>query len=220
MRAGLLSGAFDPIHMGHINCARQAARLFKLDTVYFAPTAILPHKKLCGASALDRYAMTQIALLGKPRFKASDIEMGGGVSYTVDTIRKFKKKLKGDIYFIMGLDAFSDTHNWKSAASLLRSSNFIVISRPGLQLDETVSELEKKLRAKKRGIRFLGTDNSPCGRVLRPSGSRHSIHLCSAKQMDVSSTAIRQKIRNGKSIKYLVPKAVEQYIMEVELYRR
>lgn len=220
MRAGLLSGVFDPIHMGHINCAQQAARLFKLDKVFFAPTAVSPHKKRCGASALDRYAMTQIALLDKQRFQMSDIEMGGGVSYTVDTIRKFKKKLKGDLYFIMGLDAFADTHNWKSAVSLLRGTDFIVISRPGLKLDETVAGLEKKLSAKKRGVRFSDTDISPCGYALKLSGSRHSIYLCTARQMDVSSTAIRQKIRTGKSIKNLVPKVVEQYIMEVELYRR
>jgi len=220
VRAGLLSGVFDPIHMGHINCAEQAARLFKLDRVYFAPTAVSPHKKRCGASAFDRYAMTQIALLGRPRFQVSDIEMGGGVSYTVDTVRKFKKKMKGGLYFIMGLDAFADTHNWKSAASLLRGSDFIVISRPGLEPEKTVAGLEKKLRAKQKGVGFSTTDASPCGHALKLSGSRHSIHLCAARQMDVSSTAIRQKIRAGKSIKYLVPKAVEQYIMKVELYRR
>ena len=220
MKAGLLSGVFDPIHMGHINCAQQAARLLKLDKVYFAPTAVSPHKKRCGASPFDRYAMAQIALLGKPRFLVSDIEMEGGVSYTVDTIRKFKKKFKGGLYFIMGLDAFGDTHNWKSAASLLRSSDFIVIARPGLNPDETVAGLEKKMLAKKLGVRFSDTDSTPCGRAVRPSGSRHLIHLCSAKQMDVSSTEIRQKIRSGKSIKNLVPKAVEQYIMDVELYRR
>ncbi|MFQ5432031.1 MAG: nicotinate-nucleotide adenylyltransferase [Nitrospinota bacterium] len=220
MRAGLLSGVFDPIHMGHINCAQQAARLFKLDRVYFAPTAVSPHKKRCGASAFDRYAMTQIALLGKPRFYVSGIEMGVGVSYTVDTIKRFKKKFKGGLYFIMGLDAFADTHNWKSAASLLRGSNFIVISRPGLKLDETVAGLEKKLRAKQKSVSFSATGVSPCGYALKLSGSRYSIHLCTARQMDVSSTAIRQKIHAGKSIKYLVPKAVEQYIMKVELYRR
>lgn len=221
MRAGLLSGLFDPIHLGHLNCAEVALKLLKLDRVYFVPTAVSPHKKRSGASAHDRYAMTQIALLDKPGFQVSDIEMhGGGVSYTVDTVRKFKRKFSGDLYLIMGLDAFADSHNWRSAGALLKSCNFIVISRPGLDPDAAVSDLESKLRSKRRGVRFTSVESSPCGRAMRVENSNYIIHLCGARQVDVSSTAIRRKIRLGESIKYLVPKPVEQYIMKMELYTK
>ena len=216
MRAGLLSGLFDPIHAGHLSCARQAARLLKLDRVYFVPTALSPHKKRSGAKAYDRYAMAQLALLNNPLFHLSDIEMGSGeISYTIDTIRKFKKRWRGDLYFIIGLDAFADTYNWKSAVSLLKSCNFIVISRPGLDMEKTVAELERKIGNKNKGVSFTRT-----GRTLRLSGSRYKIHLCDGQKVDVSSTLIRSRLRRGESIKNLVPKQVERYIMKVELYRK
>lgn len=219
MKIGLLGGVFDPIHIGHLNCANQAADIFGLDKVYFLPTAVPPHKKNRVASAEDRWNMVQLAIASHPLFEASRREMDGAApSYTIDTVRRFKKMSGGEIHYIMGLDAFHDIHLWKSARALLQSCNFIVVSRPGGGTGEAAAQLAEKFHALGMPLMRL---KGGSGRIayLRATGSRYRIAVCHIPEMDVSSTTVREKVKTGESVKYLVPEAVEHYIMKVEIYK-
>lgn len=207
---------FDPIHIGHLNIANQAVDILGLDKVYFVPTGMAPHKKRADASASERFTMTLLALLDNPRFELSDVEMQSDfVSYTVDTVRNFKKTLKGELYFIMGIDAFGDIHNWKCADELIKSCNFAIMPRCGQSAREGASELEKKLK-----VSFAEVEKERGRDILRATGSRYKIHLCRSTQMDVSSTLVRRKVKNCESVKYLVPRPVEQYIAKMGLYAK
>lgn len=219
MKIGLLGGVFDPVHIGHMNCANQAADIFGLDKVYFLPTAVPPHKKQRGAAAEDRWNMVQLAIAGHPLFEASRHEMDRTTpSYTIDTVRWFKKSHAGELYFIMGLDAFSDLHLWRFSRALLQSCNFIVVSRPGGEPGESAARLAEKFSGLGLPLKRLkGGD----GRValLRAEGSPYRIAVCRIPEMDVSSTAVREKVKAGESVKYLVPEPVELYIKKMEIYK-
>lgn len=217
MKTGLLGGVFDPIHNGHLNCAAQAASLFDLDRVYFIPTAVPPHKKRKGgASAEERFEMVRRAIRGEPRFKVSRAEMRHTApSYTVDTVRRFVKRFGPEIHFIVGMDAFSEIRGWKDSAELLRSCHFIVVPRPGADVGKAARLLARSSHGK---FTAAGKGRGGVGAVLRAAGSPYRIYLCGIPEMDVSSSAIRGRVRAGRSIKYLVPKAVEQYIMDKRLY--
>lgn len=219
MKIGLLGGVFDPIHIGHLNCANQAADIFGLDRVYFLPTAVPPHKKQRGASADDRWNMVQLAIAGHPLFEASRFEMDhAGTSYTIDTVRWFKKNRAGELYFILGLDAFGDIHQWKAARALLQSCNFIVVSRPGGEPGEAAARLAEKFRALGLPLKRLKGGDARVA-LLRAEGSPYRIAVCRIPEMDVSSTAVREKVKAGQSVKYLVPEAVEHYIDKMEIYK-
>ncbi len=219
MKLGLLGGVFDPIHIGHLNCANQAADLLKLDKVYFLPTAVPPHKKIHGAPADDRWNMVQLAIAGHPLFEASREEMDRLTpSYTIDTVRNFKKRHKGDLYFILGQDAFTDLHQWRSARVLLRACGFIVLSRPGGAPGEAAASLATHFRAHDLPLRRLAGGDE---RItwLKAEGSTHRIAVCRIPEMAVSSTEVRRRIKAGESVKYLVPQPVEHYIIKKRLYR-
>lgn len=207
---------FDPIHTGHLNCANQAARLLGLDRVYFIPTAVPPHKRRKGASPEARMEMVRRAVRGNALFKVSRIEMGRTApSYTIDTVRRFKKRGLGQLHFILGLDAFVELPGWKDAGELLRSCNFIVMPRPGSGVAAAADELARRFKG---ALAPAGPARGGIGAVLRASGSPFRIYLCQIPEMDISSTDIRRRAGAGKSIKYLVPKAVEQYIINEGLY--
>jgi nicotinate-nucleotide adenylyltransferase len=220
VRVGLLGGAFDPIHVGHLNCANQAAERFDLDVVYFLPTAIPPHKKRYWADPSDRLAMVRRAVASNPLFRVSLLEMGDAPSYTIDTVRRFKKKHGAGLYYIIGADAFGDVHSWKSSAELIRECNFVVVSRPGNDMKKSVGGLVKKFRALGVTLAYLkkwGADSDDATVTAVSSGTR--AYFCSFPEFGVSSTAIRARIRAGKSIKYLVPDGVRQYIINRGLYK-
>ncbi len=220
MKIGLLGGVFDPVHIGHLNCANQAAEIFGLDKVYFLPTAVPPHKKRRGASAEDRWNMVQLAIAGNPLFEASRHEMDReGPSYTIDTVRWFRKNHPGELYFILGLDAFGDIHQWKSAKALLRSCNFIAVSRPGGEPGDAAARLAEKFHALGLPLKRLKGGRGQAA-LLRAEGSPHRIAVCRIPEMDVSSTAVREKVKAGESVKYLVPDAVEHYITERGIYKK
>lgn len=209
-----MGGVFDPIHIGHLNCANSAADIFGLEKVYFIPTAVPPHKKKGTASADHRYRMAEIAVLDNPRFEVSRIEMDKKKSaYSIDTVMEFKKRLKRDLYFIIGLDAFEEIHTWKSADKLIDLCNFAVIPRPGSDAGNLGAILESEL-----GRKISSRKGGPCGRFLSAKGSKTGIYICPATELDISSTILRKKIRKGESIKYLAPDGVEQYIIKKGIY--
>jgi nicotinate-nucleotide adenylyltransferase len=131
MKTALFGGTFDPIHRAHLIVAREAADTFSLDQVLFIPAANPPHKE-AGASYEDRYKMVQLACACEPRFIASRLEQGREKSYSIHTIERVKAQPgAGQVYFIIGSDAFAEIRSWHRWEDVVRETEFIVVSRPG-----------------------------------------------------------------------------------------
>ena len=129
MRTAIFGGTFDPIHAAHLVVAREAAEKFSLDRVLFIPAAHPPHKATC-TSYEDRYRMVELACQGEPRFIASRLEEGSGKSYSIHTIERVKA-MGGEVFFIIGADAFAEILTWYRWEDVVRSAVFIVVARPG-----------------------------------------------------------------------------------------
>ena len=225
MNIGLFGGTFDPIHRGHLKVARAAAERFKLREVWFIPADIPPHKqKAPVTSYFHRYSMVSLAVADEPDFLPSLLEapdpeahMERRPSYSIDTVRRVKAGLRrGDrLYFLIGIDAFSDIATWHQAADLLQECEFIVAARPGYSLADVASSLPKGLRPTAADLRKLR--NSNLEETLRLPGV--TLHLLPETHEDVSATQIRAAIKNGSRLRKLVPDAVAEYIRKEGLYR-
>jgi nicotinate-nucleotide adenylyltransferase len=194
---GIMGGTFDPIHYGHLIIAEESRIEFGLDKVFFVAAGDPPHKKDYDVSdTAHRRAMTLLAISSNPLFEASDIEMErSGPSYSVDTIEQFSKTMgKGtEFYFITGADAIFEILTWHEPHRLRSMCRFIAATRPGYHLEE----LKQRLPAE-----FLD-----------------QITFLEIPGVHISSTGLRERVRMGKSIKYMVPEAVENYIYSHNLYR-
>jgi len=214
MKIGLFGGTFDPIHYGHLRNAEEVREGFSLDRVLFIPASVPPHKKwLAVASGEDRQGMVRLAIDQNPGFELSDIELRRpGKSFSIDTIRSYEENLsKGDsLYFILGLDAFMDIAKWKDYEEIFRRSNLIVTSRPGF--GEWLTE--EKIPVAVRNLFCYG---------IKEKGFRHEsghyVYPYRLTDMAVSASEIRERLKEGRSIRYLVPAAVESYIEKRALYR-
>ncbi len=134
MRLALFGGTFDPIHVAHLEVAREAARQFRLSRVLFVPAAQPPHKSgATSAGYEDRYNMVALACQGEPLFEASRLEAGSHRSYSIRTIEKVKAGLApGDeLFFLMGADAFAEIRTWYRWGDVIKEVEFIVVTRPG-----------------------------------------------------------------------------------------
>lgn len=139
MKLGILGGTFNPVHSGHLILAEEAREKLNLDKVVFMPTYLPPHKDRSDiASALDRYKMIKIAIKGNNHFAVSDLEIKRqGRSYTIDTVREFKKNHpKDELYFITGSDLLTYLAEWKDLSEILKIVKFVVATRPGYPLDK------------------------------------------------------------------------------------
>jgi nicotinate-nucleotide adenylyltransferase len=131
MRTAIFGGTFDPIHRAHLIVAREAADTFSLDRVLFIPAANPPHKE-AGAGYEDRYKMVELACAGEPRFIPSRLEEGREKSYSIHTIERVKAQPDaGEVYFVIGSDAFAEIRSWYRWEDVVRETAFIVVSRPG-----------------------------------------------------------------------------------------
>lgn len=199
-RLGVMGGTFDPIHYGHLVAAEAAAEEFGLDQVIFVPAGQPPHKQPGAVSeARHRYLMTVLATVPNPRFTVSRVDINRpGPSYTVDTLRELHARFGPgvELYFITGADAMLQILKWKDAEALFSLCHFIAATRPGFRL----SRLETVL-----------------GPVMEKYRSR--IHPLKVPALAISSTDIRQRVRSGRSVRYLLPDAVMHYIEKSGLYR-
>ncbi|KYO64753.1 putative nicotinate-nucleotide adenylyltransferase [Thermovenabulum gondwanense] len=199
-KIGLMGGTFDPIHYGHLVAAEEARINFNLSKVIFIPAGNPPHKKDYPVTdAEHRYIMTALAVNSNPFFEVSRVEIDReGYTYTVDTLKWFKEKYKDavEIFFISGADAILDILTWKKVEEVMNYCTFIAATRPGY----TSEQLERKVKEVKE---IYGKE----------------IFVLEVTGMAISSTEIRKKVKNGQSIKYLVPEAVEYYILKYNLYR-
>ena len=193
MQIGIIGGTFNPIHYGHLVSASEVCNKFKLDKVIFIPSAINPLKNDSNlAEAHHRLKMIKLAIAGNPLFEVSDIEIKrGGASYTIDTIKTLVKKYDKDtnIYFIIGADAFLEINSWSSPDALLKMCKFIVTTRPGYDIKNAKQIFRKHTEIME--ITYLA----------------------------ISSSDIRQRIKSGSPIKYLLPEKVEDYICKHRLYK-
>ncbi len=196
-RLGIMGGTFDPIHYGHLLMAEEAQQAFALDEVVFVPNGRPAHKNAYGVSLPeDRYAMTRLATESNPCFSASRIEIDRpGLSYTIDTLRSFRAMypVLEQLHFITGADAVLEILTWHEYDHLVNECRFIAVTRPGFVL-ERLSEITD--------AEFL----------------KH-VSFLPIPGLEISSTDIRQRVREGRSIKYLTPEPVEAYIKQQGLYR-
>jgi nicotinate-nucleotide adenylyltransferase len=129
VKTAIFGGTFDPIHSAHLVVAREAAETFSLDRVLFIPAANPPLKE-AGASFEDRYRMVELACAGEPRFVPSRLEEGAGKSYSIHTIERVTA-MDGQVFFIIGSDAFAEIRSWYRWEDVIRQVEFIVVARPG-----------------------------------------------------------------------------------------
>jgi nicotinate-nucleotide adenylyltransferase len=189
-----MGGIFDPIHCGHLFAAEEARVEFKLDEVIFVPCRQPAHKRENDISdPEDRYLMTVLATSNNQFFEVSKVELNRpGPSYSIDTVKDFLKKYShgAKIFFITGADAFLEVDSWYKSEELIKLCQFVAATRPGYDL----SKLDEKFKK--------------------------IIKIIEIPALAISSTDIRRRVREGKSIKYLLPQEAEEYIYKKGLYRK
>ena len=192
-----MGGTFDPIHNGHIKCAEEVQNALNLDKVLFIPTGEPPHKIARRvASAEDRLEMVKLATSEFDSFDVSDIEIRRNkYTYTYDTILELNSDFPDcEFYMIIGADTLADIVNWYRATDVFKLCKFIAMKRPGADYDMFQSYLKKALAS---GAEVLPVE---------------------INEIDISSTIVRQKIKNGENISDLVPSNVSEYIETRKIY--
>jgi nicotinate-nucleotide adenylyltransferase len=198
-RIGISGGTFDPLHHGHLIIAEDIRESFKLDKVIFIPSGLPPHKDTDKVTkAQHRYNMVEIGIENNPFFEASPIEINRpGYTYTIDTLTQLKSEYDKNtkIYFITGADVIHKLLTWRNYQQIFKLCEFVAVLRPGFK--------------KSSFLRAVNNIRTKYGAV---------IHATEAPLIGISSTIIRDRVSKNKSIKYLVPEGIEQYIYENRLY--
>jgi nicotinate-nucleotide adenylyltransferase len=211
---GIFGGTFDPIHYGHLRTAEEVRNLFHLEKVLFIPSADPPHKDASSVtSASCRLEMVRSAVGDHPPFHASDLECRmGGKSYSIETLHLLRDRFGNApfLFFILGSDAFIDIPTWKDWEDLFGLTNFVVIARPGYPVDGLQGILPNGLLDK--------FDYEPQHQKFTHR-SGYGVYFRRCSLIDISSTRIREMVKRGESIKYFLPKEVENYIDREGLYR-
>ncbi len=196
-RIGLFGGTFDPPHLGHLVLASLAADALALDAVWFVLAAAPPHKQQQPVTPVARrLEMLTLALADNPIFQVSHIDIERpGPHYTVDMVALAQAgQPDDDLFFLMGGDSLRDLPKWYRPKQLLQLCPLVVLQRPGADLD--IKALESALPGLQRRVTFL-----------------------EGPEIAVSATMIGERVRAGRTIRYLVPEAVRQYIYRHGLYR-
>jgi len=200
LRLGILGGTFDPIHLGHLRTAEEIGQELDLERVYLIPSASPPHKTEELVTPFDhRLTMTRLAIGGSSLLDALDLEgRRAGPSYSIETLKELHSIFKPDpdLFFILGIDAFLEINTWKEYERLFDYAHFVIISRPGYR--------KEKLEP------FL----------LKSGLEIKTLTIKETTLMDISSTHIREMVQQGKSIRFLVPGAVRDYITKKGLYKK
>ncbi len=216
-RIGILGGTFDPIHNGHLGLARETMQLFDLQKILFIPVNRSPHKvHYKPTSSKHRVAMLELALEQETTFPVDLIEIAkGGVSYTIDTLSQLKEQHPDwQLFLILGADTFMMMDTWKSYVDIFKICDLLVGTRPNTKLEFP----EKLSRALKLNKILLKKNNCPpLATFLLTTGK--TIHFYQIPPQDISSREIRSRVQAEKEIKNLLPKAIDQYIMQNRLYR-
>jgi nicotinate-nucleotide adenylyltransferase len=191
---GVLGGSFNPPHLGHLVIASDACAVLGLDQMVFLPASTPPHKGIADDVPADvRLEMTRLAVGGDERFSVSSLEIDLGLRFTLDTLAELRRRhADAPLVFVAGSDMLLRFETWHEPAAILDLALLAVAPRPG-------------------------DDSQAIGRAAARWGVGKVVILPSA-MVDVSSTMIRQRVRSGRPIRYLVPPAVERFIAEQRLY--
>jgi nicotinate-nucleotide adenylyltransferase len=187
-------GSFNPIHNGHLICARAAAEALGFPQVALIPSAQPPHKPRDAsiAPAAHRLAMCRLAVQNDPMFTVDDRELHrAGPSYTIDTVRTLRQDGQENIHRLIGADMLAILPQWHQAANLLQEVQFILMARPGWRFQW------RKLPASYQSLRD---------------------HVIQVPRIDISATQIRRRVALRLPISYLVPKGIQEYIDQHRLY--
>lgn len=199
-RIGILGGTFNPIHNGHLLMAETVRESFELDKILFIPSGQPPHKTNdTVADAESRYEMVQRAVGSNRYFEASRIEIDRrGYTYTIDTLNILKKEYGSEtqLFFLIGSDVIPELKTWRNCNDVFKMCEFIAAIRPGYDEGTFKAALRDGLISEELKITLTKTP-----------------------LMEISSSAIRERVRKGQTIKYLVPEKVEYYIYSKGLYR-
>lgn len=202
MRIGLLGGTFDPIHYGHLLLAESCREQGRLDEVWFIPAAVPPHKQEQTLStAADRVEMLKLAIGGHESFRISEIELHrGGVSYTVDTLETIHAERPADeLFLLLGGNSLHDLPTWREPQRICELALPMTVGRPGA----------------------AEPDWNAIATFLSPERlTQLKAHHVEMPQVGISSRDLRRHTAEGRSIRYQVPRAVEQYIATAGLYRK
>lgn len=213
-RVGILGGTFDPVHNGHLAVAEAVRQALGLSSILFVPAFLPPHKPTYTISAFQhRAAMLDLAVAERPGCSVSRLEAEReGPSYSIDTLRTLRQTLGQDVqlFFIIGMDAFAEVFTWKEQGELLDHASFVVVGRP----DHCRQSCAQTVAANFPGYAFVEALGSWQG-----TPGQGAIHPVVMPPMKVSSTEIREAVRQGRSISNLVPAAVVNYIEAHGLYR-
>jgi nicotinate-nucleotide adenylyltransferase len=198
-RVGLLGGTFDPVHIGHLIAANEAVDQLGLDQVLFVPAATPPHKiGVTMSPASHRLAMLELAIADRDEFVSSRIDMDrDGPHFTVDLLRMARRQLEldqtDDLWFVMGGDSLVDLPSWRDPSGIVALARLAVAARPGY--DPDLDALERVV-----------------------PGLPERVDVVEVPLIGVSGSEIRQRVRDGRSIRYQVTPEVEAYVYEHDLY--
>lgn len=207
----VFGGSFNPIHYGHLLLADEVAEALGLDRVLFVPAAVPPHKAPGTlAPARDRYAMVELAVAGDARFAVSDLELRRpGPSYTVDTLAALALP-PDEVFLVIGSETFLDLLSWREPRRIAGLARLVIVPRTGSAFDPDSAAAQKVLRDI-GGERFA--DVPADGMVER------AVLVVRATSLPISSSDLRQRVRDGRSIRYRLPDGVARYIEAHGLYR-
>jgi nicotinate-nucleotide adenylyltransferase len=200
MRVGIFGGTFDPVHLGHLILAEQCREQGQLDQVWFVPAPRPPHKHDLPLTRFDqRVEMIQLATAGQPAFRIDEIEKErSGPSYTVETVAELRRRHPADdFYLLLGSDTLAEIHSWYDPGRLLSMVGLLVMTRPGYPA-RSADELRAALRL--------------------PESARVRVQVVDSPLIDIASRDLRARAVAGRSLRYLVPRAIEVYIAEKRLY--
>jgi nicotinate-nucleotide adenylyltransferase len=215
-RAGIFGGTFNPIHLGHLRAAEEAAEALDLERVLFVPSARPPHKDAAAedlAPAEERLAWVRRAVAGNPRFAVDPIEVErNGPSWLVDTLAELGER-QGPLCFLLGRDAFAEMATWREPHRLLELADFAVLSRP--PHPSAGATLGAWLPAELVGDVELAAD----GRSARHRRAGTCIRLVEITALDISASDVRARLRKGLSVRYLLPEPVREAVEASGAYR-
>ena len=222
MRVGVLGGTFNPIHYGHLRAAEEVLEGLRLDEVRYIPAGTHPFKNEGLAGTGDRLEMALLATGCNPRFRVLDMEAGrAGTSYTVDTLSDLRGRYPGaSLFFILGTDAFLELPEWKDAGKIVSLADLAIVCRPPEKAVSLIGAEFLDMDPEALASLDRGEQEVAEGRLKGMEGDGRRAFVFMTTRLGISATEIRERLRLGRSVTYLLPVEVESFIMSKGLYRR
>jgi len=218
MKIAVMGGSFDPFHLAHLNSLLTVKEKFRVNQILLIPSFKTPLKeKAPSSSALHRLNMLK-QIVAPYSFMEIDSQeiLRKGLSYTYKSIQELYKK-KAELFFIMGLDQFSLFDLWKNHTEILKKAHLIVTSRPGFQFPKRRSDFPKKLQSFTKSHYLKKEDSQPIKQISY-KGDFKNIYFLPLKDKNISSSNIRQRLKNKNKVSHLIPQEINSYIKDNQLY--